>query len=109
MTVVTLSSRPSASILPCLFSLEHIEAFSKVAQCGNITLAASTLQLSKSTVSKYMTELERQVGVKLLHRSTHAVSLTAAGRVLLHRSQSVVELTAQIHLELREHASAATG
>jgi len=49
---------------------------------------------------------EHQVGVKLLNRSTRAVSLTDAGQVLLRRSQSVVDLTARIHSELRSRAAA---
>lgn len=95
--------RPSAP--QCLFTLEHIRAFREVAKHRNLTLAASALRLSKSTVSKYMTELESQVGVKLLNRSTRAVSLTDAGHLLLRRSKSVVDLTARIHSELRAHAA----
>ena len=72
-------SNPSS----CHFDFEHIEAFREVAQCGNLTSAASAFQLSKSAVSKYMTALESQVGVKLLNRSIRFISLTDAGALLL--------------------------
>ena len=103
MTVPLDLSRPTGP--HCLFTLEQIRAFREVAKHCNLTLAALELQLSKSTVSKCMTELEQQVGVKLLNRSTRAVSLTDAGQVLLRRSQSVVDLTARIHSELRARAT----
>ncbi|WP_325346302.1 LysR family transcriptional regulator [Xylophilus sp.] len=88
----------------CHLDFEHVEAFREVAQRGNLTAAASALHLSKSTVSKYMTALESQVGVKLLNRSTRAVSLTDAGLLLLRRSGSLMELARRIHSEVRAEA-----
>jgi DNA-binding transcriptional LysR family regulator len=88
------------------FSLELVEALREVARHGNLTRAASSMQLSKSTVSKYITELEAQVGVRLLHRSTRVVNLTDAGRLLLKRSTVLVDLATRIQSELDACAAA---
>jgi DNA-binding transcriptional LysR family regulator len=87
-----------------VFRLELIEALREVAHHGSLTRAASAMQLSKSTVSKYITELETQVGVQLLHRSTRVVEVTDAGRHLLKRSAALVALAERIQTELDAHA-----
>jgi DNA-binding transcriptional LysR family regulator len=88
-----------------VFNIELVDALRKVAHHGNLTRAALAMQLSKSTVSKYLTELEAQVGVQLLHRSTRAVCLTEAGRHLLNRSPALVDLAMRIQSELEAHAA----
>jgi DNA-binding transcriptional LysR family regulator len=88
-----------------VFSIELVEALREVAHHGNLTRAASAMQLSKSTLSKYMTELEAQVGVRLLHRSTRVVCLTDAGLHLLKRSTALRDLAKRIQSELDAHAA----
>jgi DNA-binding transcriptional LysR family regulator len=88
---------------PAVFSIERVEALREVAHHGNLTRAASAMRLSKSTISKYITELEAQVGVQLLHRSTRVVFVTDAGRHLLKRSVALVELAMRIQSELDAH------
>lgn len=88
-----------------MFSIELVQALREVAHHGNLTRAASAMQLSKSTMSKYITELEAQVGVQLLHRSTRVVCLTDAGRHLLKRSVALVDLATRIQCELDAHAA----
>lgn len=83
-----------------MFSIELVEALREVARHGNLTRAASAMDLSKSTVSKYITELEAQVGVQLLQRSTRTVLVTDAGHHLLKRSVALVELARRIQCEL---------
>jgi molybdenum-dependent DNA-binding transcriptional regulator ModE len=100
-----LPSNPHRS--RAVFSIELVEALREVARHGNLTRAASAMDLSKSTVSKYITELEAQVGVQLLQRSTRAVLLTDAGRHLLKRSVALVDLARRIQSELDAHGASA--
>lgn len=88
-----------------MFSIELVEALREVARHGNLTRAASAMELSKSTVSKYISELEAQVGVRLLHRSTRVVQVTDAGRHLLRRSVALVDLARCIQTELDAHGA----
>lgn len=88
-----------------VFSIELVEALREVSRHGNLTRAASAMDLSKSTISKYITELESQVGVRLLHRSTRVVEVTDAGRHLLERSVALVDLARCIQSELDAHGA----
>jgi DNA-binding transcriptional LysR family regulator len=56
-----------------------IPIFIAVIESGSFSQAAVRLGISKSAVSKRISGLESQLGVKLLHRSTRKLSLTEAG------------------------------
>jgi len=56
-----------------------IPVFVTVVEAGGFSPAAAILGISKSAVSKRITQLEEQLGVKLLHRTTRKLSLTEAG------------------------------
>ena len=90
-------------------SLDLIRTFREVAQQGNFSRAATRLNMSKATVSKYIAELETRFGVRLLNRSTRSVSLTDAGALLLERSTPVLEMVELTQSELQERASQPAG
>ncbi|HLU65532.1 MAG TPA: LysR substrate-binding domain-containing protein [Kofleriaceae bacterium] len=66
-------------------SLDLLSLFVAVAQAGSFSAAAKRLQLPKSTVSRGVAALERDMGVRLLHRTTRQVSLSTAGAALLEK------------------------
>lgn len=66
--------------------------FAKVADTLNYRAAAEALHVSRSTVSKRITALEQELGVKLLNRSTRHVSLTEAGHTLLDHWRSMEQM-----------------
>ena len=59
--------------------INAIPIFIAVIESGSFSQAAVSLGISKSAVSKRISGLESQLGVKLLHRSTRKLSLTEAG------------------------------
>jgi len=59
--------------------------FTIVAKKRSFTGAAQYLGLSKSAVSQHVTVLEKELGVRLLNRTTREISLTAIGATLLER------------------------
>lgn len=59
--------------------LSLLSSFAAVVKAGSFTKAAQRIGLSKSVVSRHVSALERQLGVQLLYRSTHKLSLTEAG------------------------------
>jgi DNA-binding transcriptional LysR family regulator len=73
-------------------SLDLLRAFSEVASSGSFSRTARQLALSRGTVSKYIAALEERFGVRLLNRTSRAVSLTDAGLLLLERSRPMLEL-----------------
>lgn len=60
-------------------SLGSIATFVAVARSASFTAAGNTLGISKSAVGKAIARLEGRVGVKLFHRTTRRLSLTADG------------------------------
>ena len=59
--------------------LNLMTSFAAVVKAGSFTKAAARLDLSKSVVSRHVSALEKALGVQLLYRSTHRLSLTEAG------------------------------
>ena len=60
--------------------LTSIKAFTRVVQDGGFAAAARELRLSRSAVSKYVIDLERDLGVQLLVRTTRSTSPTENGQ-----------------------------
>lgn len=62
--------------------LREMAVFARVVEAGGFGRAAVRLGMSTPAVSKQVSRLEAGLGVKLLHRSTRAMSLTDAGRAV---------------------------
>jgi len=60
-------------------SIRHLRAFVEVANSGSFTRAASHLNLTQSTLTATIKQLEQQVDLTLFDRTTRRVILTAAG------------------------------
>jgi DNA-binding transcriptional LysR family regulator len=71
--------------------LERMAIFARVAEAKSFSAAARKLGLSKSLVSKQVTQLEKSVGARLLNRTTRAMSLTEAGAVFYGHCARIVE------------------
>jgi DNA-binding transcriptional LysR family regulator len=65
--------------------LRDIQAFVAVARSGNFSRAAREHGLAVSSLSQRIKDLEQQLGVRLLNRTTRSVALTEAGELLLAR------------------------
>ena len=59
--------------------LQDMALFALVAEMGSFTAAAQKAELPKSSVSQRISQLEQQVGIRLLNRTTRRISLTFAG------------------------------
>jgi DNA-binding transcriptional LysR family regulator len=71
-------------------SLSQLRCFVAVVDAGSLAEAGRQLGMSTASVSKAIARLEQTLGVKLLHRSTHAVSLTQDGEQLVELARDVV-------------------
>lgn len=65
-----------------LSQLRHLLA---VVEAGTVRQASKNLYLSQSSVTKSIQQLEASLGVELLHRLSHGVTPTAAGKALISR------------------------
>src|SRR3982751_859397 len=70
--------------------LRQLRTFVAVAEELNFTRAAERLHLAQQAVSRSVAQLERELGVELLERTTREVALTAAGAALLSDGRDVV-------------------
>ena len=82
--------------------LSDIAVFVQVVDSGSFTAAAERLELSRSVISKYISRLEQQLGVRLLNRTTRRLSLTEAGQILYQRSQLGLEAIAEAQQEVAQ-------
>ena len=73
-----------------LHYLRPLAVFATVVEKGSMRGAAKALQLSPSVVSHHLSQLEEQLGVALLYRSTRKLSLTRNGERLLPHAQQML-------------------
>ena len=83
-------------------SLRGVQTFVAVAESGSFRRAAELLNRSQSAVSGSVKQLEDQLGVPLLSRTTRRVSLTPEGRTLLIRSKNALTDLEAVARELRD-------
>lgn len=72
--------------------LNSLMIFAKVVETNSFSEAARRLSMPTSTVSRRIAELEAQLGVRLLERSTRSLRLTDVGSELLEHAQRSAEL-----------------
>lgn len=66
-------------------NLDGIDVFVKVAQVGSFSGAARVLKMPVTTVSGKVAQLEKRLGVTLIHRTTRKLNLTPAGEAYFKR------------------------
>jgi DNA-binding transcriptional LysR family regulator len=67
-----------------------MRAFVKVVEHGSFSEAARALRLSRSAVSKHVIELEQELGVALLNRTTRSAAPTENGRAYYERAVAIL-------------------
>lgn len=85
-----------------MFDLNDIVVFARVVEAGSFTAAARLLAIPKTTVSRRIAMLEREMGVRLLQRTTRCLKLTDAGRLYYEESSQALRTLEQANLRLAE-------
>lgn len=70
--------------------IEYLNIFIQVVEQGSFTKAADILQIHRPTVSKAIQQIEDDLGVKLIHRTTRKLSITAEGDEFYHHARHVL-------------------
>jgi DNA-binding transcriptional LysR family regulator len=92
-----------------MLKLEFVQAFAAIAEGGSITVAARRLALSKSVISERLTELERLLGSKLIHRTTRRLSLTDDGTIFYERAKGILRDIESAAAELSSRRGSVSG
>lgn len=82
----------------------HLHSLIVLSQQGSFTAAAKRLNISKATVSLRITELEKTLGVKLVHRTTRSIQLTDAGKQLVKQTQGAYQHISSELKNIESHA-----
>ncbi|MDX8491531.1 LysR family transcriptional regulator [Mesorhizobium sp. VK22B] len=92
-----------------MFDLNDIVVFARVVEAGSFTAAARLLAMPKTTVSRRVAALEREVGVRLLQRTTRSLNMTDAGRLYYEQSSQALRVIEQANLRLAEARAEPSG
>ena len=87
-----------------VISLINLLHFARVAEAGSFTEAARRAGTTTSALSKAVSRFERHHGLRLLHRSTHALSLTPEGERLLDGARDLLREAERLEATL-EHTT----
>src|ERR1700719_2914041 len=89
--------------------LNSLMIFAKVVEAKGFSEAARRLKMPTSTVSRRIADLENQLGVRLLERSTRSLRLTDVGSEVLEHAQHSAELSEAVDGIVSNHLSNVSG
>jgi DNA-binding transcriptional LysR family regulator len=89
--------------------LNDVQLFARVAELGSLSAAARERDVPVSLVSRAITRLEALHKVRLLHRSTHSLSLTEPGQALLEHGKKMLQSLADLEVEFATNQAGIRG
>lgn len=89
--------------------LNDLRYFAEIVERGGFTAAAQTLGVQTSGLSRRISALESELGVRLLNRTTRRISLTDAGKHFLEHCQAIVAHAQAAYEDVEKTRSAPSG
>jgi LysR family transcriptional regulator, regulator for bpeEF and oprC len=89
--------------------LQAMQLFVRVVETGALTRAADSLQIPKATATTLLQQLEADLGVKLLNRTTRRVSVTADGAAYYPRCVAILAQIRETEESLAQRQAAPSG
>jgi DNA-binding transcriptional LysR family regulator len=89
--------------------LDDVALFTRIADLGTLSAAARERDIPVSQVTRSLARLEAACGVRLLHRSTHGLSLTDEGDTFLLYGRRLLETSEELASELSGKISGPSG
>ncbi|BBV77774.1 transcriptional regulator [Raoultella planticola] len=90
-------------------NLNGFVVFVRVAETRSFVAASRLLGVSASAIGKSVARLEEKLGVRLFHRSTRSITLTAEGTLFLERSRRILAEIEAAEMELSQATAAPRG
>ncbi|MGH8350001.1 MAG: LysR family transcriptional regulator, partial [Pseudomonas sp.] len=89
--------------------LNDMALFVEVVKARSFSRAAETLGIPNSTLSRRISELEKGIGLRLLHRTTRKIEPTEAGQLYFERCKRIVDEARLAHEQLGEMLARPSG
>ena len=92
-----------------MLNLNDFRFFTQVVEKGGFTAASRILGIPKSTLSIRIIKLEKDLGVRLLNRTTRHLGMTAAGRDFYHHALAMLREAEMAETAVRQHLAEPSG
>ena len=87
--------------------LKKIDYFLRIVDEGSLSKAASSLYLTQPTLSRFLANLEEEVGIKLFERGKdNSLKMTAAGQLYLEAARKIAAVTGDLETQLSRYRTA---
>jgi LysR family nitrogen assimilation transcriptional regulator len=94
---------------PDAVNLQALECFVQISELGSFSKASAVVNISQPTLSRYIQQLERQLGTRLFGRTGRGVVLTEAGDTLLRHSRTILRQAQQAYAEVSDIGNTPSG
>jgi len=84
-------------------NIKQLEVFIAVVESGSFSRGAEATFITQSTVSQHISSLEKELGVKLLHRTAKGALPTEGGKILLLHARRVISETQGINVAINRY------
>ncbi|MDB5871178.1 MAG: transcriptional regulator, LysR family [Ramlibacter sp.] len=92
-----------------MVDLNYVALFVQVVRAGSFAQAARRAGIPANTASRRIQQLEEELGLRLLHRSTRRLTLTDSGEAFYARCADQVEVLSEAAQELAEGSHSPSG
>lgn len=89
--------------------IRHLIPFVEIVRCGSFASAAAKLGVTPPAISKSVARLERQLGVRLINRTTRRLHLTGEGQKLFNKLDTLLAGIGAAIDDVRENVDQPTG
>lgn len=86
--------------MPGMDKLYAMNAFIRIVETGSLTAAADAMDVSQPSMVRTLAALERELGVRLINRTTRRMALTDEGRDYYSRAQQIIAAVEDAQLSL---------